>query len=579
MSQPIIRQRPDLTCAIEWPDAIHPVLQRIYQSRGVVDANELDHRLVHLIAPTALGGLDRACALLTKAIDSNAQIVIVGDFDADGATGTAVAVRGLRMLGAKRVGYRVPNRVAHGYGLSPALVATLSDPKPDLIVTVDNGVASISGVDAANALGIKVLVTDHHLPGPQLPAAAAIVNPNLADEDFPSKALAGVGVMFYLLVALRAHLRDRGDYANGVAAPDLGVLLDLVALGTVADMVPLDRNNRLMVEAGLRRIRARRAVPGITALIESSARDPARTVASDLGFAVAPRINAAGRLEDMALGIECLLADDHGIARELAEQLSNINAERREVQGNMVEQAEAATSRWLAQRDHGHLPTGLTLFDEEWHPGVVGLVASRIKDRLHRPVVACAPAGDGSDEWRGSARSIPGFHIRDALAEVDANEPGMILRFGGHAMAAGMTLRQDRLDAFSAAFDRVVRRRLSNDLLHAEVLTDGELASNELGIELARQLRYAGPWGQGFAEPLFDNVFELESLRIVAEKHWRLSLRLLDRTEPLEAMLFNAPPIQPAPGPLRLIYQVDVDEWNGRERLRLIVRHWLSVTR
>ena len=574
---PSIRQRPVSAEIGNWPEAIHPVLQRIYSSRGVGNATDLEHRLANLLTPSSLGGLDRACALLAKAIDNDLQIIVVGDFDADGATGTAVAMRGLRLLGAGRVGYRVPNRMLHGYGLSPALVATLGDPKPDLIVTVDNGVASLAGVDAANALGIEVLVTDHHLPGPQLPAAAAIVNPNLADDPFPSKALAGVGVMFYLLLALRACLRERGAYASA-NEPDLSVLLDLVALGTVADMVPLDRNNRLLVEAGLRRIRARRAVPGITALLESGGRDSSRTVASDLGFAVAPRINAAGRLEDMSLGIECLLTDDAGVARDLADRLSNINAERREVQGNMLEQAEYATSRWLAQRDANELPTGLTLFDGEWHPGVVGLVASRIKDRLHRPVIACAPAGDGSDELRGSARSIPGFHIRDALAEVDAMHPGLIVRFGGHAMAAGLTLQHANLAAFSKAFDDVASRRLTADSLHAEVLTDGSLDGNDFDIKLARQLRYAGPWGQGYPEPLFDNVFHLLALKVVAEKHWRLTLQHADRREALEAMLFNAPLQQPESGLLRVIYQVDIDEWNGRERLRLIARHVMPVS-
>ncbi|MEO6075705.1 MAG: single-stranded-DNA-specific exonuclease RecJ [Dokdonella sp.] len=571
-----IRQRPVPEDRCDWPDSIHPLLRRIHSSRGVTDPSDLEHRLAKLVPPTSLSGLELACKLLAKAIESDSQIVVVGDFDADGATGTAVAMRGLRMLGATRVAYRVPNRVLHGYGLSPALVATLGDPKPDLIVTVDNGVASLAGVDAANALGIEVLVTDHHLPGPKLPNAAAIVNPNLIGDAFPSKALAGVGVMFYLLLALRAHLRERGEYA-GQTEPDLSVLLDLVALGTVADMVPLDRNNRLLVEAGLRRIRARRAVPGITALLESSGRDPSRTVASDLGFAVAPRINAAGRLEDMSLGIECLLADDHRVARELADRLSSINAERREVQGNMLEQAEAATSRWLAKRDVDELPTGLTLFDDEWHPGVVGLVASRIKDRLHRPVIACAPAGDGSDELRGSARSIPGFHIRDALAEVDALHPGVIVRFGGHAMAAGMTLQRKCLNAFSSAFNDVARRRLTPESLHAELLTDGALASSDFDLALARQLRYAGPWGQHYPEPLFDNVFQLLAIKIVAEKHWRLTVQHPDRRESLEAMLFNAPLVQPAPGSLRMIYQMDMDEWNGRERLRLIARHVLPV--
>lgn len=570
-----IRQRSiDVPAATIWPASLHPVLQRVYSARGIRDVSALDYRMARLLAPSSLGGLDQACALLQQAIADDWRIVVVGDFDADGATATAVAVRGLRALGARHVDYRVPNRMIHGYGLTPALVETLACNRPDLIVTVDNGVSSIAGVAAANALGMRVLVTDHHLPGPQLPAAAAMVNPNLDGDAFPSKALAGVGVMFYLLIALRARLRDCGRFAKE-REPDLSCLLDLVALGTVADMVALDDNNRLLVEAGLKRIRAGRAVPGITALLKVSGRDPARTVASDLGFAVAPRINAAGRLEDMAVGIECLLSDDAAVATVLAERLSAINAERREVQDLMLEQAEQATRRWLdADVPEHRIPTGVTLFDDDWHPGVIGLVASRLKDRLHRPVVACAPAGEDGDEVRGSARSIPGFHIRDALAELDAHHPGLILRFGGHAMAAGLSLRRDALNAFTTAFDAVVRKRMQSDLLQPELLTDGPLCGEDLTVELARQLRFAGPWGQAFPEPLFDNVFDLASFRLIAGKHWRLDLRHPDSGVAVEAMLFQAPLHEPPSRRLRLVYQIDVDEWNGRERLRLIVRHF-----
>ena len=554
---------------------VHPLLAQLYAARGVQTAAELDNDLAALLPPSGLKGIDAACDLLLTAIKNQERICIVADYDCDGATACAVAVRGLRLLGAQNVDYLVPDRMQDGYGLTPPISARVAATGAALLITVDNGIASVAGVKTAQDLGLKVLVTDHHLPalGPQ-PQADAMVNPNQLGCSFASKALAGVGVMFYLLLALRAHLRERGTYASR-PEPDLSVLLDLVALGTVADMVPLDRNNRLLVEAGLRRIRARRALPGTTALLESSSRDPTRTVASDLGFAVAPRINAAGRLEDMSLGIECLLTDDHQVARELADRLSDINAERREVQGTMLEQAEAATNRWLAQRNPDQLATGLTLFDEEWHPGVVGLVASRIKDRLHRPVIACAPAGDGSDELRGSARSIPGFHIRDALAEVDAMHPGLIDRFGGHAMAAGMTLQRRNIAVFSKAFDEVARRRLSAGLLDEVLFTDGALDCEHFDIALARQLRYAGPWGQSYPEPLFDNVFQLLSLKVIAEKHWRLNLQHTGRRESLEAMLFNAPSQQPAAGLLRVIYQIDINEWNGRERLQLLVRHWM----
>jgi single-stranded-DNA-specific exonuclease len=574
MTLPQIRRRVVDDSPCDWPAHVHPVLQRLYAARGIRHSREVEHRLASMASPAALGGIEKACVLLAAALADNQRIVIVGDFDCDGATGTAVAVRGLRLLGATKVDYRVPNRFLHGYGLTPALVASLPEPSPDLIVTVDNGVASVAGVAAARARGIAVLVTDHHLPGPVLPAADAIVNPNLPGDAFPSKALAGVGVMFCLLIALRAHLRGQGWFAaRGIAEPDLGCLLDLVALGTVADLVPLDFNNRVLVEAGLKRIRAKRACAGVLALIQISGRDAATLVPGDLGFAVAPRINAAGRLEDMALGIECLLTDDANRAQVLAERLSAINAERRELQTSMVEQGEAAVARWIAQHGHAALPNGLTLFEEDWHAGVVGLVASKLKDRLHRPVVACAPAGDGSSEVRASARSIRGVHVRDILAEVDARRPGLILRFGGHAMAAGLTLDRSGVAEFAAEFDAVVRERTAAELFEPIVMSDGELEPADFSLALARELRYAGPWGQGFGEPVFDNCFELESWRMVGERHWRLQLRLAGRDLPIEAMLFNAEPGAQPPSRLRAVYQLDINDWNGRETLRLLLRH------
>ncbi|HVB83932.1 MAG TPA: single-stranded-DNA-specific exonuclease RecJ, partial [Rhodanobacteraceae bacterium] len=550
-----------------WPAGVPAALQRVYAARGVTDAGDVEHRLARLLPPQALGGLDAAVTLLADAIAADADILIAGDYDCDGATGVAVGVRGLRLLGALRVRYAVPHRRVHGYGLTPALVASLT-PLPDLIVTVDNGIASHAGIAAARAGGVRVIVTDHHLPGPTLPEADAIVNPNLPGDAFPSKALAGVGVMFYLLLALRAGLRERGTWA-AQGEPDLAELLDRVALGTVADLVPLDYNNRVLVESGLRRIRGGRACAGIGALIDIAGRRAATLTATDLGFALAPRINAAGRMEDMRLGIECLLSDDPDTARAQAARLQAINAERREVQALMVADAQVMTAvdaigsgvagaPWgLSLVAPGGLPlgVGVALFDPAWHAGVVGLVASKLKESLHRPVVAFAPAGDGSDELRGSARSIPGFHVRDALAAVDARHPGLILRFGGHAMAAGLSLRTVDFARFAQAFDAVARGLLSDEALQPVLWTDGELQDGEFSLELARALRDGGPWGQGFPEPLFDNVFERVAWRPLGEGHWRLTLRATDGGGTLEAVMFNAGPAAP-PARLRAAYQL-----------------------
>jgi single-stranded-DNA-specific exonuclease len=508
--------------------------------------------------------------LLHAAIKAQARIIVVGDFDCDGATGTAVAVRGLRMLGAQDVGYAVPNRMRHGYGLSPAIVAGLLPRKPELLITVDNGIAAHAGVAAAKAQGMQVIVTDHHLPGTTLPDADAILNPQVAGDTFPSKALAGVGVMFYLLLALRARMRGQGAFADS-NEPDLSTLLDLVALGTVADLVPLDQNNRILVEAGLRRIRSGRACAGIAALLDCGKRDPARAIASDLGFVVGPRINAAGRLEDMTFGIECLLSDDASRARDLAETLSAINAERREMQDGMTAQGEATVSRWIAAHGAEALPHGVVLFDADWHHGVVGLVASKLKESLHRPVIACAPA-DG-DELKASGRSIPGFHLRDALAQVDARSPGLIIRFGGHAMAAGLSLRRADLDAFARTFDAVARELLQPEMLDAIVLTEGELDAADFNLDLACQLRNAGPWGQGFAEPCFDGEFALESWKVVGEKHLKMKLRHPRLADALDAIAFNAYRGDAPAATLRAVFQLDVNEWNRRQSLQLLIRH------
>ncbi|NII10427.1 single-stranded-DNA-specific exonuclease RecJ [Oleiagrimonas sp. C23AA] len=543
-------------------------LRRIYAARGVTDAKTLAHRLAQMHAPDSLTGLDAAATRLADAIDANQSIVIAGDYDCDGATGVAVAVRGLRLLGARQVSYVVPNRFEHGYGLSPALVASLTT-TPDLIVTVDNGIASVSGVAAAAERGIDVVVTDHHLPGQTLPKAAAIVNPNLPGDDFPSKALAGVGVMFYVLLALRGELVRRGRFSRE-QAPDLRVLLDLVALGTVADLVALDRNNRILVDAGMRRMRGGLACAGIAALAEASQRRLETLVASDLGFALAPRLNAAGRLEDMTLGVECLLTEDAGRARELAELLSQINAERRELQATMVADAELMVARAATPPAEVR---GVALFDESWHPGVVGLVASRLKERLHRPVVAFAPADEGSADLRGSARSIPGFHIRDALAEVDARHPGLMGPFGGHAMAAGLSLSGARLDEFSAAFDAVARERIAEEALQPVLWTDGELAVDDFHMELAHALRYAGPWGQAFPEPVFDNVFECIDHRPMGRAHRRFKLRDPRNGAVHEAVMFNVDLNRAPPYHLHAAYELTINDWQGRQSLRLLLRH------
>lgn len=572
MKAPRIVRRAVPGSAAALPAHLHPALRRIYAARGVDCAAHVDYRLTGLLPPD-LGGLERACELIEAAIRVDRRILVVGDFDCDGATGTAVAVRGLRLLGAREVGYAVPNRALHGYGLSATLVAELLPRGPELIITVDNGIAAHAGIGAARAHGITVVVTDHHLPGSSLPDADAIVNPNVPGDPFGSRALAGVGVMFYLLLALRARLRANGWFTErGVAEPDLSALLDLVATGTVADLVPLDFNNRVLVEAGLRRIRRGLANPGIAALFASGRRDPAKAGAADLGFIVGPRLNAAGRIDDIGIGIECLLADDAGIARTLADRLSALNAERRELQADMTARAETLVEKWISQHGEEALPYGVVLFEPDWHQGVVGLVASRLKDSLNRPVVACAPVAAGGDELRGSGRSIAGFHLRDALAEVDALAPGLLGRFGGHAMAAGLSLRRGDVGAFAAAFDDVARRRIAPEQLDATLLTDGELAPAELTLDLARQLRNAGPWGQGFPEPLFDGEFAVLQSRTLGESGLRLKLHRVG-CAPLDGILFNAARFAPLPQRLRAAFHLEIDEWDGTQALRLLLRH------
>ena len=549
----------------DWPDGVPGLLRRIYQARGAASLSEARPRLAQMLPPTLLG-LDAAARLLADAIEQDRHVLVVGDFDCDGATACATAVRGLRMLGARRVSHAVPNRQVHGYGLSPALVDELAALEPDLLVTVDHGIACHAGVEAARARGWRVLVTDHHLPGPTLPPANVIVNPNQPGCSFPGKSLAGVGVMFYVLLALRRHLRGAGRLGQPEA--DLGQLLDLVAVGTVADLVPLDANNRALVAAGLRRLRGGSGNPGLVALAEAAGRELHRLTAADIGFAIAPRLNAAGRLEDMALGIECLLSDDPRHARELASGLDRINRERRAMQQVMTDQAEAALS--TLQLD-GPPPVAACFFDSSWHAGVVGLVASKMKDRLHRPVVAFAPAMPGGKELRGSARSIPGLHIRDVLATVDARNPGLLGRFGGHAMAAGLSLPDAHLDAFRAAFRACVEELVDPAMLQAELLSDGELTPEELCHASALALRDGGPWGQGFPEPQFDGEFDVLGWRQVGDRHVRLELAAGAARVP--AIHFGGWDGREPPSRVRIAYRLEPDDYRGGEAIQLVVVH------
>ncbi len=551
----------------------HPVLARVYAARGVRTPEELDYALARLHPFTSLTDIDYAAELLGARIRDGGRILVIGDFDADGATSCALAVRGLRLLGARQVSYLVPNRFEFGYGLTPEIVAVAAERSPDLLVTVDNGISSVAGVEAAARLGIDVVITDHHLPGPELPAARAIVNPNRPDDPFPSKHIAGVGVMFYLLMALRAHLRSAQWFGPGaVAEPNLAQLLDLVALGTVADLVTLDHNNRILVAQGLARIRAGQCGAGIAALLGVARRELDRVCASDLAFAVAPRLNAAGRLTDMSCGIECLLAEDAAAARQLARQLDSLNVERRSIEGQMHQQALEYVEA-LHFGGGSELPFGLCLFDAGWHQGVIGILASRVKEQLHRPVIAFAPGPDGI--LKGSARSVPGLHIRDALQAVAARQPGLIAKFGGHAMAAGLTLTQSSYEPFCEAFDAEVRRHLGPDDLKGVIASDGPLEPGDLSLELAETLRSGGPWGQGFPEPVFDGEFELVSRRLINDRHLKLKLRPPGSESSLEALAFGQRMDHwPADvGRVKAAYRLDVNFYRGNKSAQLTLEH------
>lgn len=570
--RPTIRRRSAAVSPALATAAVSPLLRRIYAGRGITDEAELRLNLQALLPPDRLLGAKEAAGLLADAIEGDARVVVVGDFDADGATSSALAVDLLRQMGLREVSFLVPNRFDYGYGLSPEIVALAAERVPDLIVTVDNGISSIDGVACAREMGISVLVTDHHLPGPSLPAADVIVNPNQPACGFPSKALAGVGVMFYVLTALRAELRQRGWFQHaGIEEPNLGDALDLVALGTVADVVPLDHNNRILVAAGLARMRSGRARPGIAALFEVAGRDIAQASSTDLGFIAGPRLNAAGRLDDMSLGIDCLLAQSMLEARPKAEALDGLNRERRQIEQGM--QDEALKGLEVADVTPETMPFALSIYDEGFHQGVVGIVASRLKEQFHRPVIVFAEAGDA--QLKGSGRSLPEVHLRDVLARVDSLHPGLILKFGGHAMAAGLTLPRDRFDEFAGAFNAAVAEALDHRTPEPVFESDGELVASEMTLAQAEMLRNAGPWGQRFPEPVFDGIFDVVDQRIVGERHLKLRLRTSDRT--IEAIAFNVDPLAWRQSVTRIgaLYRLEVNEFRGERSPQLnIVRLW-----
>lgn len=569
MPRRIVRRQPPTAEVQQLSAALHPVLARVYAARNVRSPEELDYSLRRLHHPRALKGIDAAVALLAQALRTDLHIVLVADFDADGATACALAVRALRALGARRVSYVVPDRFRYGYGLTPEIVAVAAAQAPDVLVTVDNGIASLQGVQAAQARGMRVLITDHHLPGERLPEADAIVNPNQPQDGFPSKHLSGVGVIFYVMTALRAHLRESGWFdRRGVEQPNLACLLDLVALGTIADLVALDHNNRILVLQGLARINQGEACAGIRALLQVAGRSAEEISASDLGFVVAPRLNAAGRLEDMGLGIECLLADDAATALAAAERLDVLNRERRALEATM--QAQALTIVEALQLGEDALPAALCLYQPQWHQGIVGLVAARMKDRFARPTVAFAAA---AGELKGSARSVPGLHIRDVLDAVARRHPGLIIRFGGHAMAAGLSLAQEGLERFRSAFIEEVRARLPEEALSDKILSDGELQAQELTLDLATRVRAGGPWGQGFPEPIFDGHFDVVGTRVVGEEHLRVALRCPGEKKVLEAIAFDGAGTAVSGDSMRAhaAYRLDVNSYQGYRSLQLVI--------
>ncbi|WP_054687106.1 single-stranded-DNA-specific exonuclease RecJ [Pantoea sp. SGAir0180] len=554
------------------PADLPPLLRRLYLQRGVSDAAQLERGAKNLLPFSALSGIDKAVALLHEALLDGRCIMVVGDFDADGATSTALTVLALRSMGCSNVQYLVPNRFEDGYGLSPEVVKQAKARGAEMILTVDNGISSHAGVAVAHAHGIAVLVTDHHLPGETLPDADAIVNPNLPDCTFPSRALAGVGVAFYLMMALRAHLRTQGWFGVTRAEPNLADLLDLVALGTVADVVPLDANNRILVWQGLSRIRAGKCRPGIKALLEIANRDARQLAASDLGFALGPRLNAAGRLDDMSVGVALLLTDDLSQSRMLASELDALNQMRKEIEQGM--QSEALALCQTLEREQTDLPLGLAFYHPEWHQGVVGILASRLKERFHRPVIAFAPAGDGM--LKGSGRSIAGLHLRDALERLDTLHPGLMQKFGGHAMAAGLSLEEARYEEFRQRFAELVGDWLAGEALQGVMWSDGALQPAEFSLETAEMLRDAGPWGQAFPEPAFDGKFRLLQQRLVGERHLKVMVEPLGGGPLIDGIAFNVDTTLWPDSSVReveLAYRLDINEYRGNRSVQLIIEH------
>lgn len=571
----IVRRRYDARTAPHFGD-VSPLLQRIYAGRKLAASDEIDHSLNRLPSPWLLAGMEAMVEHLADAIRGRQSILIVADFDADGATSCAVAMRGLAALGAARVDFIVPNRFEFGYGLTPEIVQAARVKRPQVLVTVDNGISSLDGVGTAKDLGWRVLITDHHLPGAELPAADAIVNPNLRGDPFPGKSLAGVGVMFYVLTALRSRLREGGWFHAGCPEPNLADLLDYVALGTVADVVPLDRVNRILVHQGLQRIRSGRAHPGIAALLQIAGRDRSLLTGEDLGFAAAPRLNAAGRLEDMSLGIECLLANDPETALPLARRLDELNAQRREIEHRMKADALQSLAKVEEAGVFGEAK-GICLFDESWHQGVIGLLASRIKERLHRPVIAFAPGQD--TELKGSARSIPGVHIRDLLHEIATLHPGLLSRFGGHAMAAGLSIERRRLERFTRVFEDAVEIRLRDLDPEQTIQTDGDLPAEHFDLSTAEMLKRAAPWGQAFPEPAFDGSFRVLQRRIVGQRHVKFVLQVPGNERPVDGIAFSVdePEKWLKCDRLRATYRLDINDYQNCRALQLKIDYMESA--
>ena len=558
---------------INLPDLIHPVLKRVYASRNIKSSKDLDYSLSSLIPFEELSGISDAVILLQEMLEQKKRILIVADFDADGATSCALAIRGLTAMGAEDVIYVVPNRFEHGYGLSPEIVNVALDYDPDLIVTVDNGISSICGVEYARKNGVKVLITDHHLPGKELPKADVIINPQLADDRFPSKNLAGVGVIFYILLALRAKLKEEYWFENNnIDYPNLANFLDLVALGTIADLVPLDKNNRTMVAHGLKLIKKNKSKPGIYALLNQAGRQLSKLTTSDLSFAVAPRLNAAGRLTDMSLGIECLLTDDEGNAIEIAEKLNRLNTERRQIQDDMQEEALAELEKYL-QNTSGEIPHSICIYNKDWHQGVVGILASKIKEKFNRPAIVFAKENEGV--LKGSARSITGLHIKDVFDEIAKLHPELILTFGGHAMAAGLTIEESQYGNFSNIFNEVVNQYISSDRLEDEYLTDGELSDDDFTLPLALAIQNAGPWGQSFPEPTFAGQFKILDKRIVGENHLKLKLQSRNNRTTLNAIAFNMTDANWPSGTDQILstYRLGINDFQGNSQVQLFIEH------